>query len=244
MKGGPMIQTSDLGRNSAMPGNASGLRVLLIEDDPLTREVLTSALAGTGYEVHAEADGSRVERIAGTFRPDIALIDMHLGDSVNGITVAKRLRSTDSVPLLFITAATAVDDVLAAFDAGGDDYVVKPFVMAELLARMKAVLRRSGREGRRVLEFADLVVDEDAHAAVRAGTMLELTHREFSLLTTLCHHPGVVLSKVQLLNQVWGFEHYDLNVVEVHISALRRKLEEQGTRLIHTVRGVGYVLRP
>jgi DNA-binding response OmpR family regulator len=145
---------------------------------------------------------------------------------------------------LFITVASAVDDVLAAFDAGGDDYVVKPFVMAELLARMKAILRRSGRQGRRVFEFADLVVDEDAHAAIRAGTVLDLTHREFSLLATLCHHPGVVLSKAQLLYKVWGFEQYDLNVVEVHISALRRKLEEQGTRLIHTVRGVGYVLRP
>jgi len=137
-----------------------------------------------------------------------------------------------------------VEDVPAAFDAGGDDYVVKPFIMAELLARMRAVLRRSGREGRRVLEIADLIVDEDAHAAVRAGTTLDLTQREFSLLATLCHHTGVVLSKVQLLTQVWGFEHYDLNVVEVHISALRRKIEEQGPRLIHTVRGVGYVLRP
>jgi len=246
-----MIQDCELdGRRTAVNGNGNGnghgggLRVLLIEDDALTREVLTSALAGTGYDVHAEADGSRVERVAGSFRPDIALIDMHLGDGVDGITVAKRLRSTDSVPLLFITAANSVENVLAAFDAGGDDYVVKPFAMAELLARMKAVLRRSGREGRRILEISDLVVDEDAHAAVRDGRLLELTHREFSLLVTFCKHPGVVLSKVQLLNQVWGFEHYDLNVVEVHISALRRKLEERGARLIHTVRGVGYVLRP
>ena len=240
-----MIQERDLDvRTATANGNGAGLRVLLIEDDALTREVLTSALAGTGYEVHAEADGARVERIADRFRPDIALIDMHLGDGVDGITVAKRLRSTASVPLLFITAANGVDHVLAAFDAGGDDYVVKPFVMAELLARMKAVLRRAGREGRRILEISDLVVDEDAHAAVRDGQILELTHREFSLLVTLCKHPGVVLSKIQLLNQVWGFEHYDLNVVEVHISALRRKLEERGARLIHTVRGVGYVLRP
>src|SRR3954469_13945848 len=144
MKGDPMILTSDLGGNRPAPGDASGLRVLLIEGDPLTRDVLASALAGAGYDVHAETDGSRVERLAGTFRPDIVLIDMPLGDSVGGIGVAKRLRSADSVPLLFITAATAVEDVLAAFDAGGDDYVVKPFVMAELLARMKAILRRSG----------------------------------------------------------------------------------------------------
>lgn len=225
-------------------GTTTGLRVLLIEDDALTREVLATALSGIGYDVHAEADGTRVERVAGTFRPDIALIDMHLGDNVDGITVAKRLRATEPVPLVFITAANGVETVLAAFDAGGDDYVVKPFVMAELLARMKAVLRRSGREGRRITEIADLIIDEDAHAAVRDGHVLELTHREFSLLASFCHHPGVVLSKLQLLNQVWGFEHYDLNVVEVHISALRRKLEEHGPRLIHTVRGVGYILRP
>ena len=120
-----MIQERDLEiRTAAANGSGPGLRVLLIEDDALTREVLTSALAGTGYEVHAEADGTRVERVADRFRPDIALIDMHLGDGVDGITVAKRLRSTASVPLLFITAANGVDNVLAAFDAGGDDYVV------------------------------------------------------------------------------------------------------------------------
>ncbi|MGH8974162.1 MAG: response regulator transcription factor [Acidimicrobiia bacterium] len=221
-----------------------GLRVLLVEDDAFTREVLASALAGAGYEVHTEPDGSRVERIASTFCPDIALIDMHLGDSVNGITVARRLRAAKEVPFLFLTAATGIDDVLGAFEAGGDDYVVKPFVMAELLARMRAVLRRFGRTGRTVLQVSDLLVDIEAHSAVRAGEPLDLTHREFSLLAMLARHPGIVLSKLQLLTEVWGFEHYDLNVVEVHISALRRKIEERGPRLIHTVRAVGYVLRP
>lgn len=223
---------------------ATGLRVLLVEDDPLVREVLAAALEGAGYEVQAEVDGSRVERAATTFVPDIALIDLHLGDGVSGITVARRLRSTREIPFVFITAASAIEDVLAAFDVGGDDYVVKPFVMAELLVRMRAVLRRWGRIGRSVLQVGDLVIDMEAHSAVRAGHTIELTHREFSLLTTLAQHPGVVLSKLQLLTQVWGFEHYDLNLVEVHICALRRKLEEHGKRLIHTVRGVGYVLRP
>ncbi|MGH2578693.1 MAG: response regulator transcription factor [Actinomycetota bacterium] len=217
--------------------------MLLVEDDAFTREVLGAALAGAGYDVHSEADGSRVERIASTFCPDIALIDMHLGDNVNGITVARRLRATKEMPFLFITAATGIDDVLGAFDAGGDDYVVKPFVMAELLARMRAVLRRWGRTGRTVLEVADLLVDVEAHSVVRAGEPIDLTHREFSLLAMLARHPGIVLSKLQLLTEVWGFEHYDLNVVEVHISALRRKLEERGPRVIQTVRGVGYVFR-
>jgi len=229
----------------AAPTGASqaGLRVLLVEDDPLTREVLGAALAGAGYDVHTEADGSRVERVASTFCPDIALIDMHLGDNVNGITVARRLRATKEMPFLFLTAATGIDDVLGAFEAGGDDYLVKPFVMGELLARMRAVLRRWGRTGRTVLEVGDLRVDVDAHAVVRADQTVDLTHREFSLLVMLAQHPGTVLSKLQLLTEVWGFEHYDLNVVEVHVSALRRKLEEHGPRLIHTVRSVGYVLR-
>lgn len=225
-------------------GSATGIRVLLIEDDALTREVLAMALSGAGYDVLAEADGANIEEIAEKFVPDIALIDIDLGPGADGITVAKRLRAADPIPYLFLTAATGLENVLAAFDAGADDYVVKPFVMAELLARMRAVLRRCGREGRRVFEAGDLIVDEDAHSAVRSGVILPLTHREFSVLTMFVQHPGIVLSKVQLLNEVWGYDHYDLNVVEVHISALRRKLEDCGPRLIHTVRGVGYVLRP
>ena len=220
-----------------------GLRVLLVEDDALTREVLSAALVGTGFEVHAEPDGSRVERAAATFRPDIALIDMRLGDGVDGITVARRLKGTDDFPLLFLTSATAIEDVLAAYDVGGDDYIVKPFVMAELVARMRAVLRRTGREGRSVFELGDLRIDADAHSVVRAGQAVELTHREFALLIEMCRHPGMVLSKLQLLTNVWGFEQYDLNVVEVHVSALRRKIEEHGPRVIHTVRNAGYVFR-
>jgi two-component system, OmpR family, response regulator len=224
--------------------SATRLRVLLVEDDPLVREVLAAALEGVGYDVQAEVDGSRIEQAVRTFLPDIALIDLHLGDGVTGITVARRLRASREIPFVFLTAASGIDDVLAGFDVGGDDYVVKPFVMAELLVRMKAVLRRWGRVGRTVLHVGDLVVDLDAHSAVRAGAVIDLTHREFSLLATLAQHPGIVLSKLQLLTQVWGFEHYDVNVVEVHICALRRKLDRHGRPLIHTVRGVGYILRP
>ena len=127
--------------------SATGLRVLLVEDDPLVREILTAALQGAGYDVQAEVDGSRVERAVSTYLPDIALIDLHLGNGVNGITVARRLRATKDIPFVFLTAATRIEDVLAGFDVGGDDYVVKPFVMAELLVRMQAVLRRWGRDG-------------------------------------------------------------------------------------------------
>ncbi|MDQ1497429.1 MAG: two-component system, OmpR family, response regulator, partial [Actinomycetota bacterium] len=111
------------------------------------------------------------------------------------------------------------------------------------VARMRAVLRRTGREGRTVFELGDLRIDADAHSVVRDGQAIDLTHREFALLVEMCRHPGMVLSKLQLLTNVWGFEQYDLNVVEVHVSALRRKLEEHGARVIHTVRNAGYVFR-
>jgi len=224
--------------------SATGIRVLLVDDDAMVREVLAAALVGAGYDVRTEQDGSGVEQAAATFLPDIALLDLHLGNGVNGITVARRLRATREIPFLFLTGASGIDDVLAGFDVGGDDYVVKPFAMAELLVRIKAVLRRWGRIGHSVLHAGDLAIDMDAHSVVRQGAVIELTHREFSLLATLAQHPGVVLSKLQLLSQVWGFEHYDQNLVEVHVCALRRKLDEHGKPLIHTVRGVGYILRP
>jgi len=227
------------------PAPIPGERTLLIvEDDKSFLTRLARAMERRGFAVSTAetvAEGLlQVEKAP----PFYAVVDMRLGDGVNGLTVARRLKSSDDFPLLFLTSASGIDDVLAAFDAGGDDYIVKPFVMAELLARMRAALRRNGREARSVLELGDLVVDESAHSVVRGGNVVELTHREFSLLVMLCRHSGMVLSKVQLLANVWGFEHYDLNVVEVHVSALRKKLEENGPRLIQTVRGVGYVLRP
>lgn len=220
-----------------------GRKVLLVEDDPLIRECLAGALQGAGYEVRAEPDGAKVERAMTAFRPDIILLDMHLGSGVDGIVVARRLRALGSAPFLFITGDRSPERVDAAFAAGSEDYISKPFVMTELLARMRVVLRRQERS-RSVLEAGDLVIDEEAHLVARAGVPLVLTNREFRLLVSLCRHQGRVLSKVQLLTLAWGFEHYDLNVVEVHMSALRRKLEEHGDRLIHTVRNVGYVLRP
>jgi DNA-binding response OmpR family regulator len=219
------------------------LRVLLVEDDPLTREILSAALIGTGFEVHAEADGTHVERAAAAFRPDIALIDMRLGDGVDGITVARRLKGSDDFPLMFITSSSSTEDVLAAYDVGGDDYIIKPFVMTELVARMRAVLRRFGRGERAVLQLGDLRIDTDDHSVTRSGHPVELTHREFALLVELCRHPGMVLSKLQLLTNIWGFDDYAFNVIEVHVSALRRKLEEHGPRTIHTVRNAGYVYR-
>lgn len=218
-------------------------RILLVEDDDAIRRSLTVALRREGYEVRAESDGREVEALLEHFRPDLALLDVRLPMGPDGFEIASRLRRRWALPILFLTAADTLADRLRGFEAGGDDYLGKPFELDELLARVRALLRRSGRVSSGTLRVGDLVLDERAHVAMRDGTKIELTRTEYELLTVLAHHPGQTLSKVQLLTNVWGFDAYDLNRVEVHMSSLRRKLEAVGPRLVHTVRGVGYVLR-
>jgi two-component system OmpR family response regulator len=184
--------------------------------------------------------GERVER----FRPDLALLDISLPGELNGFDLAADLRARSDAPLLFVTAADTIQDRLAGFEAGADDYVVKPFALAELLARVRAVLRRSGRLVSGAVQIRDMLIDEGRRTVTRAGQAVALTPTEFELLSTLAHAPGTVFSKAQLLSLVWGFSEYDQNLVEVHMSALRRKIERGDARLIHTERGVGYVLRP
>ena len=217
--------------------------MLVVEDDHPIRSALDVALRGEGYAVLALPDGSRLRAQVDEFRPDLALLDVRLGEGPDGYEMAGSLRRQSTMPILFLTAADAVEDRLAGFEAGGDDYLVKPFSMAELLARVKALLKRSGRLSSASYNVGDLVVDEDARTVVRGGAPLELTRTEFELLVVLVRHVGKVLSKTQLLTQVWGFDAYDANLVEVHMSALRRKLEVDGPRIVHTVRGAGYVLR-
>lgn len=218
-------------------------RVLVVEDDAVIRSALEVALHGEGYQVRAESDGTALDHVAAEFRPDLAILDVRLPVGPDGYSMAARLRRGSDLPLLFLTAADTVDDRLAGFRAGADDYLVKPFSMAELLARVQALLRRSGRLASDSWQVGDLVVDDGARTVVRGGVPLELTRTEYDLLVMLVQHVGRVLSKTQLLTQVWGFDAYDPNLVEVHMSALRRKLESAGPRLIHTVRGAGYVLR-
>lgn len=217
-------------------------RVLVVEDDRPIRTSLEVALAGEGYEVLACENAPGVDLIE-TFRPDLALLDVRLGGGPDGYTIARQLRARSDLPILFLTAADGIDDRLAGFDAGGDDYLVKPFSMAELLARVRALLKRAGRLSSAVLQVGDLMIDDGAHTVVRTGQVLDLTRTEYDLLSVLAQHPGQVLTKTQLLTQVWGFDAYDGNLVEVHLSALRRKLEAHGPRIVQTVRGVGYVLR-
>ena len=219
-------------------------RVLVVEDDDAVREAVAAALRGAGHEVRDEADGLGIDRAIHAFRPDLAILDVRLATGPSGLSIARRLRRDADIPIVFLTAADSVQDRLAGFDAGADDYLSKPFAVAELLARVKALLRRSGALSSASWQVGDLVVDEEARTAVRGDRTLELTRTEFDLLVALGAKPGRVLSKTQLLSTVWGVEVYDPNLIEVHVSSLRRKLEAEGLpRLVHTVRGAGYVLR-
>lgn len=227
------------------PVNLRSPRVLVVEDDATLRDSLEAALRHEGYDVRAESDGTEIGQAVDTFHPELAVVDVNLGGGPNGFAVARRLRVDDDVPVLFLTAADSLEDRLAGFEAGADDYVIKPFSMAELLMRVRALLRRTDKLNSGALQVADLRVDEDARTARRGETSLELTRTEFDLLVALAKNAGRVLSKTQLLTLVWGYEDYDHNLVEVHVSSLRKKLESADeTRLLHTVRGVGYVLRP
>ena len=218
-------------------------RVLVVEDDRSVRTSLEVALREEGYEVCARPDASGVQRVIEQFRPDLAILDVRLGTGPDGYSTARLLRGQSDLPVIMLTAADTVAERLEGFNAGADDYLIKPFSMAELLARVEALLRRTGRVTSAVRQLGDVIIDDAARTVLRAGEKLDLTRTEFDLLAVLAKHPGQVLSKVQLLTQVWGFDAYDVNLVEVHMSSLRRKLEGHGPRLIQTVRGVGYVLR-
>jgi two-component system OmpR family response regulator len=221
----------------------SPVRILVVEDDAAIREALVVSLTNEAYEVVTAENGSSAVRTAEEFRPDLAIVDIRLPPGADGLAVTREIRQANDLPVMFLTAADGLEDRLAGFAAGADDYIVKPFSMQELLMRVRAILRRSGRLRSYAWQLGDLLVDEAARVVTRSGAVIELTPTEFELLSTLGHYRGQVLSKVQLLSLVWGYDAYDPNVVEAHISALRRKLEACGPRLVHTVRGAGYVLR-
>ncbi|MGI8697403.1 MAG: response regulator transcription factor [Mycobacteriales bacterium] len=214
-------------------------RVLVIEDEPVLRDAVVAALREAGLVGHGVTDGRGFGDTLAAFRPDAVVLDIMLPGR-SGIELAGLLRSTSQAAIIFLTAREAVDDRLAGFAVGADDYVLKPFVVAELIARIRAVLRRTGRMRSSSVQVADLVVDEDAGEVNRAGTPVPVTATELRLLTYLARNRGRVLSKTQILTQVWGYDAYDPNLVEAHVSSLRRKLESAGPRLIHTVRGIGY----
>jgi DNA-binding response OmpR family regulator len=221
--------------------NGASVRVAVVEDEPSVRDAVRRALQRDGYSVSSFDDYADPQTIIAS-APDLAVLDVMLprGD---GFELARHLRARRALPIIFLTARDGIEDRLAGFSLGADDYLVKPFALEELLARVRAVLRRTGRLGT-PLEAGELLVDEQAGVATRAGLDVGLTPTELRLLAFFVRHRGLVLSKHQLLTQVWGYDAYDPNVVEVHVSALRRKLELRGPRVIETVRGLGYRLAP
>ncbi|MBT2211778.1 MULTISPECIES: response regulator transcription factor [Actinomadura] len=219
-------------------------RLLVVDDEPTIRELLAASLRFAGFAVTSAATGEEAVAAAARERPDLVLLDVMLPD-LDGFSVIARLRERGGpLPVLFLTARDAPSDKVRGLTAGGDDYVTKPFDLEELIARIRAVLRRSGGpEG--LLTVADLSLDPASHQVLRGGAPVRLSPTEFRLLRYLMENAGRVLSKPQILGRVWEYDFGgDASIVESYIGYLRRKVDAGEPKLIHTVRGVGYVLRP
>jgi DNA-binding response OmpR family regulator len=219
-------------------------RVLVVEDDDAIAQVLQRSLRMEGYEVRVADDGIEALDEAHAFLPDLVILDLGL-PRLDGIEVAKRLRESDDVPILVLTARDAVESRVEGLDAGADDYLVKPFERQELLARLRALLRRHPPRGQATLTVGDLKLNPDTHEVTRSGRRIDLTQREFELLEYLMRNERIVISRQRLLDEVWGYDPFSMtNTIEVFVSNLRRKLEaDEEPRLLHTIRGAGYVLR-
>jgi two-component system, OmpR family, response regulator len=239
--GGPVAGTT---QNRSTPE----ARLLVVDDEPNIRELLSASLRYAGFEVATAADGQQALALADSFRPDLLVLDVMM-PGLDGFGVVRRLRQSGRhTPVLFLTARDAAEDKVSGLTLGGDDYVTKPFSLDEVLARIRAVLRRSAgvqkvTEAPR-LSFADIELDEESHEVIKAGTLISLSPTEFKLLRYLMANAGRVLSKAQILDHVWNYDfNGEANVVESYISYLRRKIDTTEPRLLHTIRGVGYTLR-
>jgi two-component system, OmpR family, response regulator MprA len=219
-------------------------RVLVVEDDEEIAQALQRSLRMEGYDVKIALDGASGLEQAHTFLPDLVILDLGL-PQVDGIDVARGMRAQDDVPILILTARDALESRVEGLDAGADDYLVKPFERQELLARMRALLRRRPPRGSAPLRVGDLSLNADTHEVQRSERAIELTQREFELLEYLMRNERIVISRQRLLDEVWGYDPFSqTNTIEVFVSNLRRKLEAGGEpRLLHTIRGAGYVLR-
>ncbi len=234
---------------TASPTNGSGLpasaRILVVDDDRSLRRALTRALELEGYAVETAEDGLQAAAVfheAGSQAPDLVVLDI-LMPHFDGLAACRSIRAKSDVPILMLTARGAVDDRVEGLEAGADDYLAKPFAVVELIARVRALLRRSGSKD--VLRYADVELDRAERRAYRAGRELKLTRIEFALLELLMSHPRKVLARDRIFSHVWGYDlNYASNSLEVYIGYLRKKTEANDEpRLIQTVRGVGYVLR-
>lgn len=228
--------------------DGSPLRVLVVDDEVNIAELISMALRYEGWQVAVAHTGTKAVATARAFHPDAVVLDLMLPD-FDGLEVLRRMRATaPDVPVVFLTARDSVEDRVAGLTAGGDDYVTKPFSLEELVARLRALMRRSGAHHvatASILEVGDLTLDEDSHEVFRAGKPINLTATEFELLRFLMRNPRRVLSKAQILDRVWNYDFGgQANVVELYISYLRKKVDAGREPMIHTMRGAGYVLKP
>ncbi|MCX5012647.1 response regulator transcription factor [Streptomyces sp. NBC_00555] len=238
---------------AAIPATGDQQRILVVDDEPAVREALRRSLAFEGYAVQTAVDGLDALDKAASYAPDLIVLDIQM-PRMDGLTAARRLRAAGTVtPVLMLTARDTVGDRVTGLDAGADDYLVKPFELDELFARVRALLRRSsyaapqpgGESLEDALTFGDLRMDLATREVTRSGRPVELTRTEFTLLEMFLAHPRQVLTREQILKTVWGFDFEpSSNSLDVYVMYLRRKTEAGGEpRLVHTVRGVGYVLR-
>jgi two-component system, OmpR family, response regulator MprA len=222
------------------------MRILVVDDEPAVRSALERALGLEAFEVDLAADGREALDLLAVRHVDAVVLDIGM-PNIDGLEVCRRLRAAgDRTPVLMLTARDAVDDRVEGLDAGADDYLVKPFALKELQARVRALLRRTETiDETDTLRFADLTMDQSAHEVRRAGRLIDLSRTEYSLLELFLHHPRQVLTRSTIFENVWGYDFGPTsNSLGVYVGYLRRKLEEDGEpRLLHTVRGVGYVLR-
>jgi two-component system OmpR family response regulator len=236
------------GTVSARPQTTPEARLLVVDDEPNILELLSASLRYAGFEVATAADGQQALALAESFRPDLLVLDVMM-PGLDGFGVVRRLRSAGRhTPVVFLTARDAAADKVSGLTLGGDDYVTKPFSLDEVIARIRAVLRRTAGAQQAAeaprLTFADIELDEETHEVIKAGTLISLSPTEFKLLRYLMANAGRVLSKAQILDHVWNYDfNGEANVVESYISYLRRKIDTTEPRLLQTIRGVGYTLR-
>jgi two-component system OmpR family response regulator len=234
----PTLQRSD----------GSPVRVLVVDDESNLTELLSMAFRYEGWTVRSARTGAEAVRVARDFTPDAVVLDIMLPD-FDGLEVLRRMRGDDAnTPVLFLTAKDAVEDRVAGLTAGGDDYVTKPFSLEEVVARLRALMRRTAvltQDAHSTIVVGDLEMDEDSHEVFRSGEPITLTATEFELLRYLMRNPKRVLSKAQILDRVWDYDFGgQANVVELYVSYLRKKIDAGRSPMIHTMRGVGYVLKP
>lgn len=225
------------------------VRALVVDDEESITQLISMALRYEGWEVQTASNGAQALEAARTFKPDVAVFDIMLPD-IDGVQLLSRVRASgDMFPVLFLTALDSVADRVAGLTAGGDDYVVKPFSLEELMARLRGLVRRSqialASQPNPIIRVGDLELNEDSYEVTRGGELIQLTSTEFELLRYLMRNPGRVLSKAQILDRVWSYDFKGKpTVVELYISYLRRKIDTGRPAMIHTARGAGYMVKP